>query len=276
MDYFFFLSPDILNVIISYLSFEDLNTFIINYEHLIDWKSAFIYKHFDKVRNNIDEYNIKNLYMGFTEVPIDTDVRTIKNNIDYNRYIALNDIIKLDETDVAYTDDIIIYEHLKDKLSNATLLSYALMYDSLILIEHILKNNPNNEFLEDAIIDSYEDEISIKATDLSIKYYPEVKKDILLRTYSTDENKDVFKYLIDNYTFDKNILIDVLWSENRSVYAFDNIKLIIEKYYELIKDKLPELYTLIINDEIIIGFGYRREVITYLANLDVIRDVFLA
>ena len=275
LNYFTFLNSDIISVIISYLSFEDLNTFIIDYADLINWKSAFIYKYFNKVRNNIDEFNIKNLYMGFTEVG--ATVRVIKNNIDYNRYIIYNDIVDTDDSDVALSDDIIVYEYLKYVLNDDTIIGYALTYNSLKLLEHILNKYKNINDVVESITSSYQtDEIFIEATKLVLKHYPDAKEDILLKTYFTDENKDVFKYLIDNYIFDKDVLVNVLWSENRSVYAFDNIKLIIEKYYELIKDKLPELYTSIIDNEIIIGFGYRREVITYLANLDVIRDVFLA
>ena len=272
-NYFSPLSSDIINAIVSYLSFEDLNNFIINYEHLINWKSAFIYKYFNKVYPNIDEFNIKNLYIGFTQAGRMAFV--IKNNIDYNRYSAYNGIIYIDESDIALLDDIIVYEYLEDKLDDSMIIRIALNYDSLNLLEYILKKNNNNvDDLTTSVRAAYESgEVSIEATKLFLKYHPDAKADILLSTYTTAENFDIFKYLIDNYTFSKDILMEVLWLENRSDYAYVNVKLIIEKYYELIKDKLLEFYKLIIDRGIIVDDKYK--IITYLASLDVIKKELL-
>ena len=280
-EYFDFLPSELITIIISELPYFDLNKFSELHENLINWESSFLYKYKEYVRPNYKQFNVKNLYLGFLE--IDSNVNSgwnplyipNRNNVDINRYIVINNIIEPDEGYVGISGDIFIYDYSKDHLNSVLTLGYAMVDDNLELSEHILKELNDNYFYElfEELNDNYvEQKISIEMTKLILKYLPELYEDILNAIYSISYNYELFKYIINNYEVTKQKILELLSQENTGDNSYKFLITLVNKYYDKIKKELPDIYKRIVDGDIKVD--EKLEVITYLANLDIIKKTF--
>lgn len=100
--YFEFLPSELITIIISELSFNDLNNFAELHNDLIDWNSSFLYRFKEYVYPNYKQFNVKNLYVGLLEyvkfLEIQNKSKRPKkyppnaNNIDINRYLIKENV----------------------------------------------------------------------------------------------------------------------------------------------------------------------------------------
>jgi len=96
--YFYYINSDVLNIIITYLDYNDVK-FIIDHENLIDFHDLFILKFKDYYRPNVKDYNIKQVYLGFLALDCYIDLKlffmykkhyvdkSIEDNIETHKYL---------------------------------------------------------------------------------------------------------------------------------------------------------------------------------------------
>jgi len=101
-------------------------------------------------------------------------------------------------------------------------------------------------------------------TKLILKHFPEM--------FLSLTNTNVLDYLINTYEFKADIILEGIkrtdYSNNRLLY----MKILINHYYDQIKEELPELLRDIIDDNI--EKFQKYDIIVYLSNLYIIKKEF--
>ena len=249
----------------SELSLKDLNNFILlEIYKQINWKHLFVYKFSNELYPNFKDFNSNDLYVGMLKELEHKQYYQDFLNIDFGRYVTSNKIFSFQTDVIARTDDIIIYQNTKDELGIFNILDYAIGENSLKLTEYILKSIPKNDHTEDQIrymvIDNY--------SKLILKHFPVMLKEMFLSLTNTN----VLEYLINTYEFKADIILEAIKRTDYSNNGLLYMKILINNYYDQIKQELPELLRHIIDDNI--EKFQRYDIIVYLSNLYIIKKEF--
>ena len=285
MNYFYHINSDVLNNIIYYLDYEDIE-FIINHENLINYHDLFIMKYGKYYNQNIKDFDIKNIYLGFLaleyevylEIFLDeiqgTIPQLIKDNIDVNKYLIYNSLLEVNESYIAELDNLDIFLFLEDSLNINYLFKSLLNLKTYKILEYILQDKDYKYFdtfnLIDIIQSYYSDhEMEMKITELIIKYQSYLDEYILFSVYTSNFNIESFIYIIKSNFFKptETHLTELLNEENKSNNVYIKFKMIIEKYY---LNDVFNLYNNYVDKKIIKDPTERLKILTYLSNMNMI------
>ena len=103
---------------------------------------------------------------------------------------------------------------------------------------------------------------------LILKYYPRLYGAVIENIYQIE----IFSYILDNYRLDSDTILNILKREDYSDDAALFVKLIVDKYYDKIKDELPDIYKKIV-DKMIIKVDHYN-ILVYLSQLEIIKKKY--
>lgn len=235
-------------------------------------------KDWQSLNSKMISMQIINFPVPSTIGPKKMEILFLTEDENFEKYVLFNSFIDFDDATIAEADDPEIFDELKDKINITNTFVNSVFFENFKLADHILntcRDVIDVEFMKGEINNYYGDidEINLETSKYWITRFPHLKLYILRVTYKNECGLDTFKYLIDITDLNKEEIIQLLKHGRSYENTHIKIKYIIDKYYNLIEDYISEFYMWFLGhlDEI---SPDDFKAITYLANLDIIKETY--
>ena len=233
-----------------------------------------------------NKYNVRDKYKLRDKYKVDIQKETGFNkkvSIELAKYCVYNNLGKMNRRTIAIIGDVDLVKFLK-KENDLNLFHKSIIYNSYEIFDYLF---PHNIDKNDDWVEFYEDiKIDIKITKRLLKHDIKYCQLICKYIYISDsdiENKsfdiETFIYILNEYK-DWNIedLVIMLKKYTKSYFIHIKFKLIINHFYDLLKDELLNIYIYLINLNTHKPFynkELRYKMIGFLANLEPVKSYIL-